>query len=369
MVPKTDPLTAISRWALAIVANSASVVSLLLLSTTAQGQQALQPEQQRAQKRYADPPVTCPGAAREDIGLAGQLLDHGLCLVQQADSAGAMDRFGEVLTLSKDARTDEQLAFARQWIEHLRSKVAKLTLKAEEPASGASVSSGPVRAVITILPGRESLRTVNPGELGQEQILNPGSYEIEVIRGKTPLRKKTVCLSAGQALTVDLLSADAPVCSPHLCSDVAAQATETCPEQPPCPAAKPCAPVRSAPAGAPNDFQQKLSIGAGAAGLAVLGLSAYLGWQSNKKADDSERYCENDGDPISVDPCEPRGLELGNEAKGLAWAANAGFLVGGSLALGGVLLWLTAPSAAGEDVAFVPVLGTDTRRLLVQGRW
>ena len=90
--------------------------------------------------------------------------------------------------------------------------------------------------------------------------------------------------------------------------------------------------------------QKKIAIGAGALGVAGLVLGGVTGVLTLGKVADSNKTCAKLGD--GTFRCDGPGGALRDDAKSLATISTIGFIAGGVLAAGGVVLWLTAPSGA-----------------------
>lgn len=109
-------------------------------------------------------------------------------------------------------------------------------------------------------------------------------------------------------------------------------------------------PVQESPA--PGSAQRTagwIIAGTGAAGLAV---GSVLGILAISKNNASKEHCE----PVDPNQCNSEGVALRNDALGFGDAATVAFGVGGALALGGLIVVLTAPHKA-EQVAFTPTFG------------
>lgn len=90
--------------------------------------------------------------------------------------------------------------------------------------------------------------------------------------------------------------------------------------------------------------QKKIAIGAAALGVAGLVLGGVTGSLTLAKVSDSNKTCAKLGD--GTFRCDAPGGALRDDAKGLATISTIGFIAGGVLAAGGVVLWLTAPSSS-----------------------
>ncbi|MFO0586699.1 MAG: hypothetical protein U0441_04140 [Polyangiaceae bacterium] len=103
-----------------------------------------------------------------------------------------------------------------------------------------------------------------------------------------------------------------------------------------------------APTTAPTESgmatQKKIAIGAGALGVAGLVLGGVTGVLTLGKVADSNKTCAKLDD--GTFRCDAAGGALRDDAKSLSTISTIGFIAGGVLAAGGVVLWLTAPSGA-----------------------
>ena len=103
----------------------------------------------------------------------------------------------------------------------------------------------------------------------------------------------------------------------------------------------------------------------GAAGLAV---GAAFGIRSQLKDDQAMRdYCTRGSPP----ECDPKGLELKDDAKSAATIANVGFIGGGGLLLVGILLHATAPSPRPRRsaVSVLPAWMPGAGGMTIRGSW
>jgi hypothetical protein len=90
-----------------------------------------------------------------------------------------------------------------------------------------------------------------------------------------------------------------------------------------------------------------VAVGAGVVGV---GLGAFFGLRAQSKNDDSLALCRPD-DPSR---CTAEGKSLRDDAAGAATVSTIGFVAGGALLAGGVVLLLTAPGAEEPRVAARP---------------
>ena len=116
----------------------------------------------------------------------------------------------------------------------------------------------------------------------------------------------------------------------------------------------------SPPPDAGMSTQKKLAIGAGALGVAGLVLGGVTGSLTLAKVADSNKTCAKLDDGSFR--CDAPGGALRDDAKGLATISTIGFIAGGVLAAGGIVLWLTAPSSSASSDQTGPAPKTATAK-------
>jgi hypothetical protein len=106
--------------------------------------------------------------------------------------------------------------------------------------------------------------------------------------------------------------------------------------------------------------QRVLAIVAGGLGLAGVGVGSVFGLQATSKRNDAQNVCPN--------LCPNQGdSDKWSDALKTARISDIAFVVGGAGLLGGVLLWVTAPSRSGEAPSAQVGLGLDGVRVI--GVW
>jgi len=91
----------------------------------------------------------------------------------------------------------------------------------------------------------------------------------------------------------------------------------------------------------PNgDTQRLIAYVLGGAGVVALGLGTYFGLRAKSTYDESDAHC-----PTQSGSCDPTGVELGKDAHDQATGSTIGFVAGGALLAGAVVLFFTAPSS------------------------
>jgi hypothetical protein len=106
--------------------------------------------------------------------------------------------------------------------------------------------------------------------------------------------------------------------------------------------------------------------GVGVIGLIVGGVMGGLAIASN---DDSLEACRTE----DATQCTQEGVDLRDDAETQALGSTIGFIAGGVLLAGGVVLFLVAPSGdpetAGLTVDVAPMVGPEHAGLSLRGSW
>jgi hypothetical protein len=114
---------------------------------------------------------------------------------------------------------------------------------------------------------------------------------------------------------------------------------------------------------------------AGGVGVAGVAVGTVFGLKAKSKQRDSEQYCL----PEDRTACEKPGLDLLSEGRSAATVANVGFAAGAAGLIGGVILYLTAPSPGSvgspasprpralRRAAWMPIISPSFSGLLAEG--
>jgi hypothetical protein len=239
----------------------------------------------------------------------GTLLNLALCRELAGETGTAWALFRAARSVAIQDRREDRQAFAEQHIAALGPKLLRLRVIV------------PQEARVPGLLVRRNGVPLGEGEWGEALVVDPGVVLIEVeAPGKRPERL-TVRLDEGAgskevtvpALTDIRANADA---------DLQAQAARA--------------------AGRP---QRVAGIITGGVGLAALAVSGILGLRAVNRQNEADRLCPD------YDHCDPRGLEASSEAASDARASTV-FAVAGALAVvGGVVVFLTAPTSPKAKVS------------------
>jgi hypothetical protein len=261
---------------------------------------------------------------------ASQRLDAGLgTLLYLADCYEKANRFASSWATFREA---ESIAMGRS--DQSRAQVAKQRYLALEPRLS--------KLWIKVTDGNPAdIRVLRDGEVvpreswGLALPTDAGDHMIEASApGHKPWTTKVVV--AGEASNVPV---DVPVLEPA--------PAETAPS----PAAGPLAPVPGEdkpPVSQAGSAQRTVGLVVGTAGIVGLGISTIFTLKAKSKNDDSKK---NDHCPADPNVCDQAGTDLRNEALASARTATAFGIAGGVLLVGGVVVYLTAPSQKKSETA------------------
>ena len=112
------------------------------------------------------------------------------------------------------------------------------------------------------------------------------------------------------------------------------------------------APTRSAPTGS---TQKAIGVGLAAAGAVSIGLGTYFGVHAISLRNESN---DPGGGCDASDQCDPHGQSLRSSALESATISTVLFAVGGAAVVGGVVLYVAAPTRSDMTVAFGPTGAT-----------
>jgi hypothetical protein len=186
--------------------------------------------------------------------------------------------------------------------------------------------------------------------------------EMEKLRAKT---------AAEAAAPQPVVESPAPAPLPPPAPMVPPSPVAGSPAYAPAPMPQPVAatpPAPRAPAAPPQEdpgmpIQEKLGIAAGVAGLAGLGVCIFEYFNAKDHLDNANRLGCNSKD------CVGPGQSEYNDSQNALTVSNVTGIAGGVFLLGGIVLILTTPSPAPNNVALVPLVGRDSAQLALTGRF
>lgn len=276
-------------------------------------------------------------ASQELDGGFGTLMNLGECYERRGLTASAWATFKEAAGLARNAGQTDRETAARDRATRLEAGLAKVVIQA--PPGVLTIQGLEVRLNGTPLPRAVwgSSVAVDPGEQ-QVEASAPGyrswSAKIEVAKGSGETRVQLPALEREQPAAPDGASAPPATLG-----------------APPSVAARP-----PLPPGDDGGTQRLVGYVLGGAGAVGLGIGSYFGLSAISKNKDSDRLCRTERE------CSQRGLELRDDARGLAAVSTVAFIAGGALAAGGLALYLAAPSAVEPSPG---VAGAESARTLV----
>lgn len=266
------------------------------------------------------------------------------CYEKVGRVASAWSTFQAVADTMRQVGNAEKERVARGRADALRAKLPKL-----------SVKLGPA---VATLEGLEVLRDGQPIDkalLGQELPVDPGEHTIQVrATGRRPALQKIVAASGpARVLTFDELEPEAGVATPSAGDKGKGQAEGGKAEAPG------LSPMRGA------------AIGVGVVGLAGLGLGIGMGLSADSTYKAARAQCPGGG----TSGCPADAVSGSNDAYTQATLSTVGFVAGGVLVAGAVVLFVAAPSGKATDKKaarwplVTPVLSREGGGAAVLGRF
>lgn len=289
--------------------------------------------------------AACPKFAeslRIDVGL-GTMLWLADCYDKNGQAASAWAQFREAEALAVRLK-DPRAKLAREEAIRLEPKLSRLMI--DVPASSDSESVEVRRDGVVI--GRALWGVPVPTDAGRHRITAtaPGKQKWESVI--------IVPTKGGASVTVRVPSLAAA--SPDGAESPTASFDAT----------KPSQEGDNGGSDAPSDntgaTQRVLGVIAGSAGIVGLGVGAFFGLRVASKNDESKDNCAGNR-------CNQIGFESRESALQAATISTVAFVAGGVLVAGGIVLYLTAPSAKTRSVAVAPLVGAGEAGAGFVGRW
>lgn len=315
--------------------------------------------------------TTAPRAAHAQDARAKALFEEGMVLFQDGKFPLACPKFEESLKLFNGLGTRGKLAECYEKAGRLASAyktykdVARLAGGAgdttrERVAGERARLIEPKLSYLTVtpptveIPGLVVRRNGKPVEqLGTAEAVDSGLVQVEATApGRKPFTAQ-VMLTAGQTSKLDL-----PALEP------ATTASRTAPAPAPAPSSPPAEYKMPEPAPEPASWQKPTGLVLGAAGLATMGVGAFVGFYAKSKYDKAfdEGHCDRGN--LS---CDDTGQGETESARRSATTATVLVSVGGAALIGGVVLYLTAPRARPTAIRIAPSVSTTGAGLSIAG--
>jgi len=235
----------------------------------------------------------------------GTLFNLGDCYEHTGRTASAWSTFGEARRLAERLK-DRRATDAAEREKALEPKLAKLAVQVAEKPDGLvilrdkkPIDTALLGTAVPVDPGKHTIEAQAPGR-------EPWSTVVDVPDGPGTVTMNVPPLAAAR------VTGPGPTATGE--------------------------PVRPPPSGMSTQKIVGLSVGGvGVAGMIVGGI---FGGLAAAKVSDSAPFCVQ-GNPVR---CSEPGLALRREANELANVSNVGFAAGAVLTIGGVLLFLLAPT-------------------------
>jgi hypothetical protein len=301
---------------------------------------------------YAD---ACPKFADSERldPSAATLLNLASCFEKLGHKATAWATYREAASAANAAGRADYVTIAQKHADALAVRLARLTLNVPQPTEGVVVQRDGV--------------VVAPAEWGVAIPVDVGSHAVAANAPGHKPWMSSIDVSGDGALAV----VNVPPLEPMPVDAANAAAPPTATDQPRNAAvvAPPSGPTAFAPqARTTNGGAQRLSGWIlGGLGVVGIGVGTALAVVATNKYQDSLGNCEK----ANLDLCTAQGLATRNDARSAGDAASWALGLGAVAVVGGVVLWLTAPSNANDGaasrvaLAVVPTLGG----AVVQGSW
>jgi serine/threonine-protein kinase len=268
---------------------------------------------------------------------AGTLLNLGRCYEMWGKFASAYGSYGDAEAMALKAGDKVRSTEASRRATALEAKLSRMTI---------TVAPDALTTGLTVL--RDG-RAVGDAVWGTAIPVDPGEYAIEASApGKKSWTAKAYVSTTPGGMTVKI-----PVLEPA-----------------PIDATKPVA-IGVEPQEGGNSSRRTAGLVVGGVGVAGLIIGGVFGGLTLSKTGDSKAYCSA-GSPVQ---CDPTGLQLRSDAKGLAKVSDIALAVGGAAMVAGIILFVTAPSGKAPStgsalrVQVGPTVGSTAGGLLLRGEW
>lgn len=285
------------------------------------------------------------------------------CQSHTGMTASAWANFNTVADLAKTAKETAKEAIARKRANELEPKLCKMEIRVVAETPGLVVK-------------RKSVE-VPKVEWGIALPMDPGGYLVDASAPSSTPWAKTVVLESpaceGKTATVEIPALEkagvVPVPPPPATSTeppaTTSAPTSTATTTAPTPL-QPEAP-ESTSTGGGLGLQRTLAIVAGGVGAVGIGVGLALRSSGKSQYDDAVSRCTLPG-PNPCSESDANDATSGANKKSLGWIVVG---TGGALVLGGLVLWLTAPShdEGSAKAQVVPMVGAGVSGIEVQGRF
>jgi hypothetical protein len=280
----------------------------------------------------------------------GTLMYLGECYARLGRTASAWAAFREAASMARALRQLDRTKTATERAEKLEAELCYLRVVVPPTLGQLELSI-------------ERNGVVVPAELyGVEVPVDPGTITVKASAKGREEFSEVVTLGAKDRKTVTLRGlAPKPGAETEASPAVAPGGTGA-------PASESAAPAGSSSESSvttdslqvAGTSKRTIALTLGAVGVVGLGVGTFFGVKAIGKNSDAEKRCAGAS-------CDQAGLDLTNEAEDAALISNIAFGAGLALVAAGVVLYVMAPSSAGESVALSPALAPGGGGLSLSG--
>jgi serine/threonine-protein kinase len=269
---------------------------------------------------------------------AGTMLNLATCYEKNGQLASAWVTFKGAATGAQNANEKDRAKLARAKVAELEPKLATLSI-AVDPAAD--------------VPGLVVKRDGEPvgrAGWGTAVPVDPGAHTVEASApGRRPWQSQAV---------VEGPAAKASIVVPPLAVDTSPPVPA-----PPAPGTPPPVPPPAAPPSTPGSTQRVLGVVTASVGLAGIAVGSIFGVLAKGHQNDAGPHC-------SGTECDVTGISDLGDARTAATVSTIGFIAGGALLAGGVVLYLVAPRGSpGTGLLVAPGSDGSVAGLTLRGGW
>lgn len=264
-----------------------------------------------------------------DPGL-GTMLNLAECYEKTGRTASAWAEYREAIPLARAAGSKARQDLATERAQALQERLSTLTIRA--------MSGEDSNAHLEV---RRDGVALQEAELGSPIPVDPGEHVVEAVApGKQAWSSKVQVAANAAKVSVEI-----PALQP-----AAPGAATTPPTQNPATTTTTVTTPPAADSGAdPGAPRRTAGLVLGGVGVVGIGLGAFFGLQASSKLSDAKGKC---GDyPYE---CGNEAKDLQSSAKSSATVSTVGFVAGGVLLAGGLVLYFTAPKRESVALGFGP---------------
>jgi len=285
----------------------------------------------------------------------GTLMYLGECYDRIGRVASAWAAFNSAASAAAAARQRERVATAKKRAGDIAPKVPRLVIvvPADAKADGLAIT-------------RDGIAVGEAG-FGAAVPVDPGEHVVKATApGRQAWSHSVTAAADGQTATVTVpaLGAAPKGAEPEAGSG----------EHGPASTSGAGTPSKEGSSGSSGTAQLVAGVVVGGVGLVGLVIGTVLGVQAKSRESDSEAYCA----PADPTRCVQEGVDLIDRARTAATISNVGFIAGGVLVVGGLVLVLTAPSGSDDAASgssargtlqLGPMAGPTVAGLSLSGAW